>query len=325
VDERLLKRELLANTESPAVHHQPDVVVLASSRGMTLGQAEFRPDSQVINLAVSGASEEDFLGFGELILEQRTFPRDVVMAIDPWVFNDRSSQKRWVTNIDAVERFYRERGETPLSDSFTMVRAEWTRVAASINSLLGYSALRLSLPLEWARLFRGQAERPPGLVEEASLLPTDSGTRADGTARYPDSETTTRTAEELRRLADEYAHAEPVYGLGGWTHAPSIDTHLQRLISALERRGIRVHLLILPYHPRVLALLRARLGYGAILDDYERAMHGLASSTGASLCDMLDPAAAGCSELEFMDGMHAQQSCVDKWAKACALTALPDR
>lgn len=97
-DERLLQKFYVQELD-----RANDVVVLGSSRSMQVGRRLF-PGLRFFNHSVSGATIEDIYAIFELYRERDLVPRQVVLGIDPWIFNRNHFQFRW----KSLENEYRK-------------------------------------------------------------------------------------------------------------------------------------------------------------------------------------------------------------------------
>lgn len=79
IDERLLKASFILKDRG-----KKNTVILGSSRSMTIGEE----NKNILNLAVSGANLKDDLALlYRYILVNKKVPENIIIGIDPWVFN----------------------------------------------------------------------------------------------------------------------------------------------------------------------------------------------------------------------------------------------
>ncbi len=89
-DERALQRLLVKNSRIA------DTVVLGSSRMMLYGEQIFGK-LNIQNSAVSGATLEDLIGIYQIYKSENKLPKNIIIGVDPWIFNAHNGQERWIT------------------------------------------------------------------------------------------------------------------------------------------------------------------------------------------------------------------------------------
>jgi peptidoglycan/LPS O-acetylase OafA/YrhL len=100
----------------------PRTIVLGSSRIMQIGSRTL--GTELLNLGVSGSSVEDAVAIWKLASEK--FDPDLLLvSADPWLFNAKSGQDRWLTLESAYYSELAELGVNPswrMSDRFAINR-----------------------------------------------------------------------------------------------------------------------------------------------------------------------------------------------------------
>jgi hypothetical protein len=126
--------------------------------------------------------------------------------------------------------------------------------------------------------------------------------------------------EAVRRIALEYTSGVPNY-LGGFTE---LDADAQRLLAALvgamQRDGVRVVLLLTPYHPTAYAGLLASRKY-RIVAEAEADFRQLAARLGVPILGSYDPAVGGFTETDFYDASHTRDTALERWLRETGVTA----
>ena len=98
-DERLFQELIIKNLQV-----KNDVIAIGSSRTMLLRKRFFLEDKiNFFNHSVSGASLEDYIAIVGLYESIHGYlPHEIILGIDPWVFNKYSGQNRW----KSLSRYY---------------------------------------------------------------------------------------------------------------------------------------------------------------------------------------------------------------------------
>ncbi len=90
-DERLLQEFYIKGlTESD----RKEIIVLGSSRAGQICSNLF-PLASFFNNSVSGGSLEDYVAITGIYLGKGLLPKEVILGIDPWLFNRNNGQNRW--------------------------------------------------------------------------------------------------------------------------------------------------------------------------------------------------------------------------------------
>jgi hypothetical protein len=121
-----------------------------------------------------------------------------------------------------------------------------------------------------------------------------------------------RSVEDARKEATEYANTDPIYGLNRFD---AVDGDALSTLIALAKHvtatGGQIAFVLMPYHPIVARTLAADRRYRAV-EQAQEAIRGLATEMRAPVTGSYFPMAAGCSEEEFIDGMHARAPCLSR-------------
>lgn len=300
-DERALQRAIAQRADSA-----PPVLVLGSSRVMTLGSAELGT-AGARNAGVSGAGLLDVLGIYELYRQRGFVPRQVVLGVDPWMFNAQSGETRWV-NLAAESRAMLRRLQLPQPSARAIARARLSRLATLVS-------------LDYFQASLAQLQAEGGVRRDFRETVHDSN---PGLTRQPDGSIT--YGEELRhaspgevaRSARTYAQAAPVYQLGGFTRIDPVDSStFERFVQLVRSDGAAVTLFLAPYHPIVYDALRRDPRYAQVAGS-EQLVRRTARRTGVRVCGSYDPAAVGLGASDFYDGMHARPAALARALRACA-------
>lgn len=306
-DERALQRAIAARATTT-----PSVLVLGSSRVMTIGSAELEgvgvPGVGVRGSGVSGATLLDVAGIYELYHRRGLVPRRVLIGVDPWMFNARGGDTRWVTLAPEASALVRRLG-LPAPSARTVVRARLSRLATLVSLDYFQAAVRTLLA-------------GPDARAGFTIATADSGAglsrRPDGSIVY--GEAVRRASQaDVAASATAYAHASPMYQLGDFTRIDPVDSALfVGLVRAMREDGAAVTLLLAPYHPIVQRALAQDPRYAQVAR-VEALVRRVASSAGVAVCGSYDPARLGLDGTDFYDGMHARPAALARLLRACGV------
>ncbi len=300
---------------------RPTIVVLGSSRGMLAETRSFAPGLTMLNASVNGASIEDHAAFWQALKDEGKTPERVILYADPWLLNANSGQIRWRRNIRLYEKFLWTVQGRRLPLWKEALRQRWRIFYDGLCELLSWKVLTASLERVAERKSLFSEHAVPGFVAERDGR---GGWRADGSRVSPASEARVKSLEEIRASAAKYAEAKEVYSLDRYQTDEKSLKVLAALTEDMRAAGTSVMVVVPPYHAEVLARLAKRPDYAGVMARF-LALLDEASDHGRRypVCVALDPAASGCGEREFADGMHMLSSCNAKVLKRC-LSAAPD-
>ena len=282
-----------------------DVALLGSSRSMAIHASAF-PGRSFFNFSLGGANLRDHIALYAMLRERGLLPRALVLNLDPWLLNRNGANTWWVT----LEREYRRGLATLVADPRTVFWLDGIPLPERYLRAFSLQYFRFSLLDLGNRLVRGQVGAP--------FTPTDRRYDtafvqwADGSYGWPEA-ARSATVPELREAAIRYATQGTANYLGGFT---GLDARLQRLLEvflhAVRRDGLRLVLILTPYHPEAYPRLVASPRY-RLVADAERYYRELASREGIPLVGSYDPSRHGFGEGDFYDASHATDAALERW------------
>ena len=297
IDDRYLQRVSVSQLAA-----RPDVVVTGSSRSRNMGQGLF-PGRMMRNNSVNSAVIEDHIAVYGLYAARGMLPYTAVIDVDPWLFNARFNSGLWPSlqaEVDYAKALMA--GGTPPPPKAES-RFRWPS-HDEIRQLFSYSHIRASIMsiLNTRRLGVGITVVPdsdPGFVY-----------RPDGSHRWH-TDYEHKTAAEVAEKVSGEGGGDAFKQLSGFDEISRDRQALfESFITWLQRSGVRVVLLMLPYQPLAYADF-TRNGLRRPLDEVEAYALRLASDR-VTVIGSYDPAKVGCAANEFVDGHHPLESCSRK-------------
>lgn len=271
-----------------------DVFVLGSSRSLMIRAEDF-PGQSFYNSGMAGASVEDFIAITQLLEERNFIPSIMIIEVSPWVFNRNNGQIRWKS---LGSEYLTGLNRLNLGVTFS------TRLRSLDIKKYGglFSLPYLQESIRWATI-RSQ-------IHAAAEINTGEAFKlSDGSYLY-DARIQQLSPEEVREKAIE-AVAVP-YSFNKFEQIDSnLSLQFETLVTSLRDQGVRVVLLLMPYHPDYYQALVENEQY-EIIRDVETYLHQFADKAGLELIGSYGPQAAGCSANEYFDGLHARKNCVNR-------------
>lgn len=296
-NDRLLQRYVIRG-----LARLPEAIVLGSSRTMQVRASDF-PGRTFYNHSVGAFTLEDAMAIYEQYLERDFRPAEILLAVDPWLFNVSHGFSHWHCHAAKAAAMARRLALAPNA----IMRMETCRY----SDLLSLTYLGSSL--EILRSGRGQAVD----YIERSVIPPDGMIEpingyvefADGSMGYGKSYREADAAW-VHTQAIETARDEHVVGLANFQRfEPALVDGLERFVHRLVTDGARVTLVLTPYHPVSYKLYTTDPRY-RLLHEAELYYREMARRLGLPIIGSYDPSVGGFGESDFMDGMHAKRRCI---------------
>lgn len=293
-DERTVQKLVIRH-----MHQVPDTVVFGSSRSMKLRSSAF-PKMRFYNHSVSGATLADFIGLWQVYRQRRSLPVNVIIGIDPWVFNSNSGQVRWRVLSQEIADYAADTGADVRLQSGANV------TTSKLRTLFSLAYLTESLK---SIVFSPGADIADYLLTDDTSHPL--GVKlSDGSVVSP-LQRRDIDADILLADAKKYALQKPVYSLEGFARIdPDLQRTFENWFETMRSDGINITLLLIPYHPDTYPRLVD--GDYRIITDVEHYLRQLANRDDIVLKGSFDPLQAKCSASDFTDGMHPRMACVHR-------------
>ena len=311
-DEMLLQRRC-----AERMHRRVDVLILGSSRSMTISAASF-PGRTIWNGSVSSAAIEDYIAIEQAFEDRGLRPRAVLIGLDPWVLSAPLRNASVALDAERQRGLKRiglgsgaERGALPPA------RSARSRYLELLSPAYFQASLSVLASGGWASLREGR-RRVSG-EPQASMVAAGNLVHPDGSLAWgPRLED--RTTEEVRQLARSYAARPPAALLAGEL-LPERRRLLEAFVARLQDDGVAVAFWLAPFHPDTYPILRASEP-PSIIEAAESAFRALAASRGVPVIGSFDPSAAGARPEDFVDEHHLRRGATLRLLGGAGVSAL---
>tara|TARA_B100000315_G_scaffold221277_1_gene224558 strand:- start:102 stop:1229 length:1128 start_codon:yes stop_codon:yes gene_type:complete len=277
--------------------------VIGSSHVMQVrstGQELSLPNNcpSLINLAVSGATLEDYLALSETILRNERPPRVIVFGIDPWSLNF-NRDLRWIRykqdffNMQAKLEGEYHGGNS--SSSLDLLRNLINReyLQRSVQLMLSERQLSIKNAPEF--------DHQIGL-DDPVLLP-------DGSLVYSGEYIRNALASKISGINDFRIRGSQ------WVTEKAVEL-FTRLVNHLQQKKFKVIFVLVPYHPSVWD--STEQSAVTAMKAVESKVHKIARSTGVQVIGSYNPGNVECTADEFFDAAHGKNTCLAKLERASA-------
>lgn len=286
-NERDIKLALARQAESV------DCAVIGSSRVMQISSLrEGFPladmCNSIINLGVSGGTLEDYLALSyELIMNEKS-PAVIIFGVDPWSldFNRDIRWRRYEDNYNAMNKILsKEVGNA--SNFYYEQMTNLINPDYFLRSLgeLGRDKINI---VESPRFDYEKGLDSPVLLPDGSLVYSKQFLEK---TQFSEKEKSSKYKIKNGTQVTEDAFA--VFG---------------ELIKELQKRGKRVVVLLIPYHP----LAYKDNVMGEALSEVSQRLSRMAGEFGVQMKGSYNPADVECIANEFFDDMHPKGSCLER-------------
>ncbi|RYG17049.1 MAG: hypothetical protein EOO07_11930 [Chitinophagaceae bacterium] len=154
----------------------PETLVLGSSRVLQIGKDVLSSNS--LNLGVSGASLEDLIALAD-VASSKFNSRQIIIGIDPWLFNSNSYQDRWQS---IREEFNNALKKLDAESKLELVeKSSFTNISQLVNYAYTFASIKqIKKDLEKGDIFERTFLSSGHSLESADLV------LRDGTRTYSD-------------------------------------------------------------------------------------------------------------------------------------------
>ncbi len=263
---------------------KPKVLVIGSSRIMQISNDNF--NQQTLNLGVSGASVEDHITITLMALEK--FEVDtILLAADPWLFNDFANQLRWksiseeykvsLKNIQLKSKDY----EIIQNKNY---RKKYLFYELFLEKLYSFLNIR-KLDLEFKKSQINNLTKPVILRD---------GKRVNASKEIE---------EKIKASVIEYSMYQYKFSDEYYEIYKSFIEHLTNV------HNKEVILVLSPYY---LPSYKLTVQEKPFYLDLESKFKKLSKETNIKIIGSYDASSVPCDDNEFIDGMHPKDSCMKK-------------
>ena len=284
-DERIFRKKIIENINYPI-----EWVAIGSSRTMQLRKRMFLNEHIGFqNYSVSGASLEDYMAL--IQTHEHKFgvlPENVILGIDPWVFNKHNGQSRYLSlnheykeslkklNLPSKDQKYDESRVSKLfSIEYTVENLKFIKNNID-NGLKGFYIVD-SIDID------GQLREP------------------DGSIQYP-LKTRNPDFDEVQKRAIAYTKGG-IYSLERFDKLYNTEL-FELFVKYLLENEVQLYFYLPPYHPYVYDTLIEKENY-RIIQDVEEYLKQYSAAKNIHVIGSYNPHKYGFDNKSFFDGMHS--------------------
>lgn len=272
-----------------------DLIVLGSSRSFYIRKHFFKSGECFFNHSVGAATLEDYIAFiGIYNKYQKYIPNNIILGIDPWVFNKCNGMERWkyisqyyYYSINLLNKNFKAKNVIKTSDFFKQYfvfdKSTSGLYYLNIKNKLRYFITSNTETDDWL-IF------PDGSVEYPYIY------------RYTDNEVALNKARVL-------PHSR-VFGLEKFNKLSNIEL-FEIFISYLLQNNVNLYFFLHPYHPVSYKNFTDNNKYKIIID-VENYLIKLSKSKNIQILGSYNPEILGTCEDDYFDKMHGYENVTHK-------------
>jgi hypothetical protein len=290
-DERLFRKKIIQNLSD-----EPQWVAIGSSRTMQLRKEIFNDvNVHFQNYSVSGASLEDYIIL--LFIHSNKFghlPENVIIGIDPWVFNKYSGQNRYLSLSDDYQK------------SLEIMGAKESKVSKNVDIFNKFFSLEYTkenvkfIMNNYKNNLKGYYVVDTTNIDELLREP-DGSIRYKFSDRYPNF-------ENVKEKAINYTRGD-IYSLEKFEKMSNIEL-FEKFIEYLKTKNVNIYFYLPPYNPIVYDALVENKNY-IIIKNVENYLHDFAQKQQIKIIGSYNPHLYGLTNENFFDGMHSLDNAYD--------------
>jgi hypothetical protein len=288
-DERELQRLIVENYPG-----RRDIIAIGSSRTMLLRKTFIQEGNvDFFNHFVSGAVIEDYVAIIGLYKRKGVLPGTVIIGIDPWIFNanNKLATDFWRT----LESYYGDMvAEFPKRSRGTKLVGNAAKPKAGVMSK--YEQL---INLEYTLQNCQYLKKGKRLYVTSTVDVDDTVREPDGSLHFPASTRLATMAEVGSRGLGDIIYSD----FNSLSHTELFEDLLHYLIA----HGVRVVLLLPPYHPDVYRASQKDPKYRMTLE-VERYLRETARANNITVIGSFDPGKYGFTAEDFVDEIHGHET-----------------
>jgi hypothetical protein len=274
-DERLVQKVVIEKMQKC-----PNFAVLGSSRSM-LVNSDYLGNS-MINLSVSAASIQDYIGIFWLLKKKGSIPPQIIINVDPWLLTENLAIVRW----KSLEKEYNEFNGIVENNFFE----KYTKY----QQLFSISYFQCSLK-EFAQKKSDPISTKQPFNEKNTIAP-------DGSLIYGDkyrNQTSQQVDEAVSKLISE--DATNLLYKGEISNKLFVD--FSKVLKEINKSGSKIYFFFAPYHPLYYDFQKKN---GNNLKKFESRIRQLANAEKIEIIGSYDPQSIPKENLGFYDGIHCK-------------------
>jgi len=273
-----------------SLKHKIDIGVFGSSRVATISSEMF-PGKILLNTELSANSLQDDVILYEMYREKGILPSNIIIGIDPWIFNKNTDHYTW----KEFGQYYARFNNWGPGDLFDLKTWQENLIPYKYQLLVNHfytlTSIQYLLHPCAHNLFSATDQR---YNEKMTYLPDGSWTW--------DRQSRESSVLDVRKIVEE-DNFHP-YNITGFSKLDEdYKQEFVKLIKTMKNDGVRVILFLPPYHPMAYDWFVHSRNF-RIIEDVEIYVRKIAKIYGLTLVGSYNPHLMSIPESSFFDSVH---------------------
>jgi len=288
-DERLLQKGIIDSGI------KVDIVVMGSSRSDQIREYFF-PKKKLMNLFVSGAVIQDYFALFNLLENNQSLPKTIIIGLDPWVLNSNVGENRWLSIADSYQQMLNK------------LQIDYFGNLSNVN-LNNEKIKEIFKPKYFYNNIKYIFLKKMTLSSTTEKYLDTNVKLSDGSFVY-DKKYREASNKEIEANAKSYISANNLYHISNYQCLGKNEKHaLEKLIEYLKNRNIDIVFFLPPYHPIVYSFIDNNERY-KMVSESENYFISLAEKYNIKLVGSFNPDKYQLKNGDFFDGMHPKEEIV---------------
>ena len=308
-NDRMVQKYLIFN--KPNTH---ELIVLGSSRTMTLNKDIF-PEFSFFNHSVVMSTLGDILAIYEMLIETDKEPNIVIIGVDPWFFNRTNQHDRFGSigsyYCNFINRLKESNRYVIQSDYHLCIINPIIHILKTISRLLSLEYFQLSITTLIESNNRKKEFKVSQNGDHNIALPIKL---PDGSV-FQGFELEKRTIFEVNNNVTTWIYSN----IDELKNFHTIDQKRWDIFTSsilfLKNRGIKVVIVLPPYHPIAYNFFKDNINY-KIITDVENNVKTWSKDNNIPVIWSYDPILCGYDDSDFYDATHLRRKSVERNFKA---------
>lgn len=280
------------------IKKQVDVIALGSSRTKEVRQRYLNMDNlNFYNHSVNDASIHDYIAIvGAYKKIKKYLPKEIIIGIDPWVFNENSGRNRW----KSISEYY-----DYMNQKISLTSTSTDKLLPFLNRLKQLGNYEYTLT-NISYLYRRYKKKDNGFYIADDISVNDYLREPDGSIHYPDLVKNLQKSKLI--LKSKNYTAGNIYSLENY-HKLTYTKEFDAFIQYLKKEGVKITIFLPPYNPIPYDILKTQNKYR--INEIENYLRKYADENSLNVIGSYNPHKLNLQMSDFFDGMHLKDKNIE--------------
>jgi hypothetical protein len=294
----------------------PEILVFGSSTVGIVSNDSFSRHT-FLNAWLTGPTIEDYEAIFQLLHESMCIPKNILVGVDPWLFNSQEKSDRWKSLLEYYWRY--QHNQFKVSYWIEIAKNKWS----SFKENLSYVTTKQSVLKIWSDQSIHKSEAI--LISESiqkicdsdhlqELIPFSSKGFyvRDFDGHYESCNQFLLSDKKIKDIASNYL-IRNTHSMASWKEFDmNTANRFEKMISTFVQRGSNVVVFSPAYHPITHAILVKDQRTSAMLQKMNFVLGDIAKKNLTPYLNFQDSALLGCKDSDFDDSHHVKYACMDR-------------